>query len=201
MIDEEYFRRYLELREMIESGYVDYFILESIEGYNQLVQESQKALPKDSLNVIGHIIEVIKDDLGLTIWKLTENSSDANRIGTLEKYLKEKYQNFSSISYSPKTKNLLTKSLSEIRKHSLAHNSLQKGNTSISITSLKESLDEIKGKFNSSCKMQYDSRVSPIEDSEIFSLQFHVSMGFRWMIENSVVQIQQKARGIDNAQI
>ena len=85
--------------------------------------------------VVGHVLEVIKTDLGLTLWKLTENSTDANRIGTLEQYLKEKYELYSTATFSSKTKNIIRKSLHEIRNNALAHNSLVKGNASISVES------------------------------------------------------------------
>ena len=199
-IDETYFNRYSELRELIEAGYVDYYILEGIEDYNRLVQNGHKALPKDSFNVVGHVLEVIKTDLGLTIWKLTENSTDANRIGTLEQYLKEKYELYSTATFSSKTKNTIRKSLHEIRNNALAHNSLVKGNASISVESLKETLEDIRKKLNSLCYIQVDARVKPVDDVELHTLNTHTKLGIRWMLVNSVVPIQQNTKdltGID----
>ncbi len=196
-IDEEYFKRYSELRDLIVAGYVDYYVLNSAEDYNRMVQNGHKSLPKDSFNVVGHVLEVIKTDLGMILWKLTENSSDSNRIGTLEQYLKRKYSLVSSISFSPKTKRIIQKSLTEIRNDSLAHNSLEKRKASITIESLKEVLDEICKKFNSLCYKQIDDRVKPIEDMDKHTLNAHVKLGIHWMLVNSALPLQQDNRGLD----
>ena len=189
MIDGEYFRRYNELEQLIKCGYMDFYILKGIGEYNTIVSEKQKSLPKGSTLVFEHITEVLKQDFALTIWKLTENSPDANRIGTLEQYLRQNYNMVSTIALSQKTKKLIQRELSTIRRDGLAHNSIIKSSVSIPITSLKDALDDVKNKFNSLCFPQIDDRIRPIMDAELYTMGFHVGVGVHWMIDHSAVPL------------
>lgn len=195
MRDEEYFRRYTELGYLIEHGYVDYFVIKSAEDYNQVVQSTNQALPKDCFNILGHIIEVMKSDLALILWILTENSQDANRIGTLETYLIKGFNLRSTVSLSSSTKHFVDNELTDIRHHGLAHNSITKGNASITINSLKTILDEVREKYNSLCFPQVDDRVKSIDDSSVYSMEFRVRLGMNHVIRNSVLPIESNKGG------
>ena len=105
----------------------------------------------------------------------------------------------STVSLSSSSKHFVDNELTDIRHHGLAHNSITKGNTSITINSLKSILDEVRAKYNSLCFSQVDDRVNPIDDSTIYSMELRVRMGMNHVIQNSVLPIDSNNGGSADA--
>jgi hypothetical protein len=129
---DEYFQRYKALQALLEQAYVDIYALQEIERYNESVKEGNRALLKSSYNVLGHICELLKADLGLTIWKIhSDGNGKANTINKLREFINHNYLDLIHENEIPKMslpKSLRTteKKLSQLRNTFLAHNDAEK---------------------------------------------------------------------------
>ena len=181
--DEIYYQRYEELRGLVFQAYADVYLLEEFEHYNEKVNSGRLALPRCSYLVMRHICHLILADLGLTVWKITDNSSKSNTIKTLKRYLDEQYAKRSTYSYSPLTNHTI-KTLNGLRNEFLAHNDKEKGENAISVSSLKSTLDDIRKCMNELCFPELDDRVSPIEN-EIFKEAYDMRLGLELLFEGA----------------
>jgi hypothetical protein len=129
---DDYYQRYEALQMLLERVYVNIYALQEIDRYNESAQGGDRALPKGCFYVLGHICELIKADLGLSIWKLfSDDNPRANTIKSLGRFLKENNHNLISMGEIPKmslpkTLRLSEERLSLLRKTFLAHNDAKK---------------------------------------------------------------------------
>ena len=77
-----YYEQYEELQELLLSAYVDVFILDGLEQYNQSLETSHTCLIRDSFMFLNHVAGLCRDDLGISITKLLEDGN-SNTIKTL----------------------------------------------------------------------------------------------------------------------
>ena len=189
MQNQEYYRRYEEIFEMLCQCYMDRYILAELENYNELVKRGDKALPKASLQVLIHCGNLAKTDLGLLLWKLTDHKSSSNTIVTLNSYLRDEHGKQPNTTLSSKSRHIRDHELRSIRNHALAHNDLAKTGASIQISSLFEMLEDVRQVFNSLCYKDIDARVTALEDSHIYVLSFNTQVGLHLMIENNCVPL------------
>ena len=192
MQNQEYYRRYAEILEMLCQCYMDRYILAELESYNELVRRGDKALPKASLQVLIHCGDLAKTDLGLLLWKLTDHKSSSNTIVTLNSYLRDEHGKRSNATLSNKSRHIRDHGLRSIRNHALAHNDLVKTGTSIQISTLFEMLEDVRRVFNSLCYQDVDDRVAALNDSQTYSIAFSAQLGLHWLMENSLVSRESK---------
>ncbi len=187
MQNQEYYRRYEEIFELLCQCYMDRYILTELDNYNELVKRGEKALPKASLQVLIHCGDLAKTDLGLLLWKLTDHKGSSNTIVTLNSYLRKEHGKQSHITLSDKSKHIRDYELRSIRNHALAHNDLAKTGASIQISSLFEMLEDVRQVFNSLCYQDVDNRVTALSNSQTYSIAFSAQLGLHWLMENSLV--------------
>ncbi|MDE6658065.1 MAG: hypothetical protein K2J88_05725 [Oscillospiraceae bacterium] len=158
MHDDEYFRRYTELSELIARAYADYYILKAVEIYKKEATKEHYWLA--GAHVVSHWCILTVDDLGLTIWKIADsNETKSNTIITLKNYLISTYNK----DLKPKLNKTLQQTRDElgtIRKQFLAHNDITKSGTNILVTDLHNVLEDIEQYFNILYCPDIDNRVS-----------------------------------------
>lgn len=195
MITEEYFCRYQELQNLLERVYVDIYSLQEIDQYNESLQKNRENLIKCSFNILGHICELLKADLGLTIWKIyIDNDKKANTIPHLASYIYNlSLENKSPIvrikTSLPTELRDVSKRLSAIRKNYLAHNDLVKQHASVQLSEMIELAKYLHETMNGLCYVDLDERVSPISDQQLLSMKMNVSLGLGLMIHKSNIPI------------
>lgn len=195
----EYYRRYEELQFLLEQAYVDIYSLEEIEKYNKSVHEDGRALTKSSFNVLGHICELLKADLGLTIWKIySDDDAKANTIKHLSTYIHLNCSDIVDASTLPKmglpselrdAKSRLT----TLRKNHLAHNDSQKAHASIQISEMVAIVENLRTKLNGLCFTKLDARAREITDQQLLSIKFNVSFGLGMMIHKSTFPLNKQS--------
>jgi len=192
---DEYFQRYKALQALLEQAYVDIYALQEIERYNESVKEGNRVLLKSSYNVLGHICELLKADLGLTIWKIhSDGNGKANTINKLREFINHNYLDLIHANEIPKMflpKSLRTteKKLSQLRNTFLAHNDAEKSHASVQLPDMIAIVDELRNMLNALCFSAIDSRVQQTIDKTLLAMQFNVSFGFGLMINRSTFPI------------
>lgn len=195
----EYYERYTELVGLIYQGYTDYYILKEIDHYNEIVQEGKRALPQGSYMVLRHYCDLVKSDLGLLLWKVTDSDSQSNTVVTLGTYLAKTYKKQCGHPLSKKSKHIRDNELLEIRRKFLAHNDIQKSGTKIEVSTLFELLNDVKQTLNSMCFPDIDDRVKIIEDSQTYVIAYQFEIGLNWMIENSMISAETEEVAAEDA--
>ena len=181
--DEIYYQRYEELRGLVFQAYADVYLLEEFEHYNEKVNSGRLALPRCSYLVMRHICHLILADLGLTVWKITDDESCSNTIVTLKRYLAKEHNKPSTYSLDRLTKHTIDV-LNKIRNEYLAHNDIGKHGYAIAVSSLKSALDDIRKCLNELCFPELDDRVFPIEN-EIFKEAYDMKLGLELLFEGA----------------
>ncbi len=167
-MDDEYFRRYAKLREMVKACYVDYTILQGIKNYNDGFDKTGK-IPNCFLGIINHHCILTKEHLALTLWKLTDTQDKSNTLVTLNTYLRKKYKVNIHI-LSKENRKYRDEQLTPIRKKMLAHNDIENSGIELYIVELFKYLEDVKKALNNLCLEKIDDRVKPILDTEIFNM-------------------------------
>ena len=122
--------------------------------------------------VVGHICELLKADLALTIWKIyLDNDKKANTIKNLNNYICTAYSKTKVPTKLPKHYNESLENLCEARSQFIAHNDVSKCDTKVSMNELYNILDEIRKIYNSLCDKSIDNRVVHILDSDTYALE------------------------------
>ena len=204
-LSEEYYRRYEELQSLLERAYVDIYALQEIEKYNAFVQNDGYALPKSSFNVLRHISELLKVDLGLTVWKISiDNNQKANTIQHLSNYIRSSCANLVDVNHLPKTsfpkglKNTANQ-LNTIRKNHLAHNDSEKQSVVIKISEIADMAEHLKTVLNGLCFSNIDKRAMMITDQDLRIIRNNVSLGLGMMIYRNTFPIKFKGENSDNS--
>lgn len=190
----EYLNRYLELQDYLQAAYIDIFCLEEIEKYNESIRKDGRALLESSFNVLGHICELLKADLGLTIWKLFfDDDTKANSIKTLKGFLRREFDNSIADSLPklrlPENLDEPSKQLQLLRNKYLAHADYEKSGASVELFDLKRIVEELRRMLNAMCFKQIDNSVTETTDNNLKAIQFNVSFGLGLMIRRSTFPV------------
>ena len=194
----EYFRKYEELQVLLERAYVDIYSLEEIESYNKSAQNNGFVLTKSSFHVLGHVCELLKVDLGLTIWKIyVDDDGKANTIKKLSTYIHQNCSNIVEVSSLPKMRlspelRQVESQLTMLRNNYLAHNDDEKKHTSIPLAEMVSIVEELRIKLNGLCFTDLDSRVTEITDQHLKSIKLSVSFGLGMMIHRSTFPLSEE---------
>jgi len=182
MHDDEYFRRYTELAELIARAYSDYYILKAIGIYKKEAIQEHYLLAGGY--VVSHWCILTIEDLGLTIWKIADpNEKKSNTIITLKNYL----INTHNKCLKPKLNKDLQQTrdeLATIRKQFLAHNDITKSGTDILVTDLYDVLEDIEQYFNILCCPDIDNRISTFKKPDAMK----ITLGLLTLLKNSSTQ-------------
>ena len=182
MYDDEYFRRYTELSELITRAYADYYILNAIKIYRKRAVEEQYLL--NGAFIVAHWCTLTVEDLGLTIWKITDkNETKSNTIITLKNYLIKTHKKDIKPSLN-KSQDKIRNELSTIRKQFLAHNDIVKAGVDIPVNDLYEVLEDVKQYFDVLCCPDIDSRVSAFQRPD----GLHITEGVQTLLENNSIK-------------
>ena len=203
LLDEEanikikYFRKYEELRCLLERAYVDIYSLEEIENYNKSAQNDGYFLTNSSFRVLGHISELLKTDLGLTICKVYTDDGKVNTIKKLSTYIHQNCSNIVDVSSLPKmglSQELckVESHLTKLRNSFLAHNDDKKTHTSIQLAEMVSVVEELRRKLNRLCFVDLDSRATEITDQNLQSIKLDVSFGLGMMIHRSTFPLSKE---------
>lgn len=168
-MDDEYFRRYARLHEMIRECYVDYYILL---GMRNFINSSDKTgkIPNCFWGIINHHCRLTKEHLALILWKLTDDHQNkSNTIITLKTYLREKY-GLNSLTLSKENMLYRKNKLTPIRKKMLAHNDIENSGIVLQVDELFNYLEDVRRVLNCLCHETIDNRVNPLLDTEIFNM-------------------------------
>lgn len=168
-MDDEYFKRYAELREMVKECYVDQYILLGMRNFNDDYDKVEK-MPNCILRIINHHCRLTKEHIALTLWKLTDIQKESNTIVTLKTYLWKNYEVHSS-NLSKENREYREQKLTPIRKKMLAHNDIENSGVELHIDELFRYLEDVKNVLNRLCYETIDNRVKPLSDAEIFNIR------------------------------
>ncbi len=180
--NEEYYDRYTELQDLVLRAYIDVLSLEEITSAVGTNQDSHIEMLDVSINALGHICELLKADMALTIWKIYyESYGWANNIGNLNRdfFAPRGERRETKL---PKDLKTYKAPIQTLRKEYLAHNSAEKSGTSISVQALRAVLDAIKDLLNGLCDPTLDSRVEPVTESALYTLDINVKLGLGTVI-------------------
>lgn len=184
LVKEEYFSRYNELYYLILRGYIDYSCINIISNSSNAVRNSQPFFDSAVHNVLGHICEVLKSDLALTLWKVYYDDHGASTVGQLKKFF------YTTLKKAPRAEpqainEKQKQKVGQIRSEFLAHNLLNKSGVEITLAELKEQLDEAKSFLNILCDPTIDPRVKEISDTNLRTIENKVRYGLETMIANT----------------
>lgn len=195
MANEEYLARYDELKNLLVKAYCDVYALQEIERYNKSVQNGGSALLKNSFNALEHICELLKADMGLTVWKMfSDENKKANTVRSLCRYL-HKLPEAESLNLKlpkltlPHELRTAERQLCSIRKNFLAHNDISKAYITIKIDDIVKILHCITDIMNALCFTQIDESAKPLTEQEQKAIQFNISFGLGLMINRSTFLI------------
>ncbi len=193
----EYVQRYETLQNLLLNAYVDVFSLNEIGKFNETRGEDDRVLFQSSSHVIGHIIDLLKADLALTVWKLySDPNPKANTIKHLGNFIKKTDNNKAycvpKMSLSNSIKDI-EKKLTTLRNTYLAHNDSAIQSVSIPLSDLECLVEDLRTKLNSMCFEQIDTGITEITNKHLNSIKFDVSFGLGLMLRRSTFPIVNQA--------
>ena len=170
----EYYKRYIELQTLVIGAYKDVFSLHAIEDLRKIgfFDESNNSFA-------SHICELLKMDLCSTIWKLHyDDNSKANTLNSFKsQYMKTKCIPTTNISTSVKNAIII------LRKQYIAHNDKEKTITSLLISDLHNTLNQLKDMLNALCDKNIDSRVEVLTDQQIDELEARIGLDIAFILK------------------
>lgn len=167
ILEQQLFRNYNELYELILCCYKDISILKAYEK----LQKEKSDLYNMTSHVSNHFIVLVQKDLALTLWKICyDNSPNANTVpkfrNAIYKLLKDCDNKFKPIK-NKKTNGNIENKLRMMRKQFLAHADMKRDSSRIEICELKELLDSICNEFNRVCDVIDDDRIVNVSEINI----------------------------------
>lgn len=189
-----------EIQVIIIEMYKDYYMLQEIEKNNLAIQSGKYAYLSPAKESLEHIAYLLKNDLGLSIWKIYyEGTSSSNSLSRLTSELnKERKSNgLPPIKRSNKDTvvNRIEKPLQTMRNTVLAHLDLNRNNSSISIADLKHVLDMALDDFNSICDALLAKKYM-VSKIKLGQIEMHTALGFGQMIKGALVDLCQEEQEI-----
>ncbi len=165
ILEQQLFRNYNELYELILCCYKDISILKAYEK----LQKENSDLYKRALTISNHFVVLMQKDLALTLWKIYyDKKPNANTItkfrNAVNKLLKDSDRNFKPVKKEKISKNI-EKKLIIMRRQFLAHADMKRNSSKIKICELKKLLDSICSEFNRVCDVIDDDRIINISEN------------------------------------
>ena len=133
------------LNYMIRNTYQSYYYLKNLIKYTPSTKLSRFYYPY--LDLYNHLVRQFKINICLNIWKMYfESNSKSIRIDKISSILRNEKQiivHQTRICY-----NKYKIQINKLRQQSIAHNDLEKGDYSITLSEMFDTLNEIKNNFN-----------------------------------------------------
>jgi len=184
---DEYYSLCEELYHLILKAYIDKALLEAIEMNNSVIKQSLMVMERRSFNVLGHICELIKSDLALTIWKVYfDNDGKAGTLKKLSRLLRNSFNTATDNNHFAKLSKKysgIQLELNILRNEFLSHNDQRKSGAKIELSDLYSVLDELKEMYNSLCDTSVDKRVRKITPQDTGAISFNSVLGFTQIIQ------------------
>lgn len=182
------FKGIVIIKELIASGYIDVFCLQTIKGYIE-IKDSSYRLPAASARTLSHLSMILKSDLCLTIWKTyLDQHQNSNTLQHLRNFIEEHYPAYKvekrQISLPSETAQIRN-DICTMRKEFLAHNDITKSGIYIDTDEMIGLLHMIRNRFNLLCIPKIDRTVMPLTDRELNALGVTMNFGFGHMIYSS----------------
>lgn len=166
-LDNQLFRNYNELCNLILCCYKDISILEAYEE----LQNKKNDMYKIVHQVSNHFIVLVQKDLALTLWKIYyDTDPNANTVpkfrNTINKLLRDNDCECKQVKSENINKSIENK-LKMLRRQFLAHVDMKRNDSRIDICELKELLDAIRKDFNRVCEVIDDDKFLSISEINI----------------------------------
>ena len=166
-LDNQLFRNYNELYELILCCYKDISILKAYEK----LQNEKKDLYNMFSHISNHFVVLVQKDLALTLWKIyCDTDSNANTVpkfrNAINKLLRESGCECKQVKQEKINKSIENK-LKALRRQFLAHVDMKRNDNRIEICELKEMLDMICKEFNRVCDVIDDDKIFNVSEINI----------------------------------
>lgn len=167
ILENQLFRNYNELFELILCCYKDISILKAYEK----LQKEKSDLYNMVSHISNHFVLLVQKDLALTLWKIYyDTDSNANTVpkfrNAINKLLRDSSCECKQVKQEKINKSTEDK-LKMLRRQFLAHVDMKRNNNRIEICELKELLDTICREFNNVCDVVDDDRIDNISEINI----------------------------------
>ncbi len=167
ILENQLFRNYNELYELILCCYKDISILKAYEK----LQKEKSDLYNMVSHISNHFVLLVQKDLALTLWKIYyDTDSNANTVpkirNAINKLLRDSGCECKQVKQEKINKSTEDK-LKMLRRQFLAHVDMKRNNNRIEICELKELLDAICREFNNVCDVVDDDRIVNISEINI----------------------------------
>lgn len=167
ILEQQLFRNYNELYDLILCCYKDISILEAYEK----LQKENGDLYKMALTISNHFVVLMQKDLASTLWKIYyDTNKNANTVSkfrnAINKLLRDSDCESKPVKKEKTNKNIENK-LIMMRRQFLAHTDMNRSDSRIKICELKELLDTICREFNRVCDVINDDRIAKVSEINI----------------------------------
>jgi len=167
ILEQQLFRNYNELYELILCCYKDISILKAYEK----LQKKKSDLYNMVSHVSNHFIVLVQKDLALTLWKIYyDTDPNANTVSKFRNAINKLLRDSDSKSKPVKKEKIngsIEDRLTMMRRQFLAHTDMNRNSSKIEICELKELLDFICSEFNRVCDVIDDDRIVNISEINI----------------------------------
>lgn len=185
VINEDYYSRYVSLREEIKRAYSD---LTVSTYFFQLRQDRKISLEDIRLPVISYLDRLATEDFTFVVWKIYFDNDDC-RTNTIQ-HLNNKLHEWGSqrrvTTHLSHNIHLDLETLRNHRRQHLAHNDAERKSIIYDFDETEKAFYEIVSIFNNLCDPEIDVRVKPISDEEIKELQKKITDGLNVLLKDAV---------------
>ena len=176
---------YLDLGYLLRRGYYDVFFLKGVEDHKALLEKNGTTdKPHVTHIMLGHMCELAKMDLCITIWKLLyDKNTRANSLMSMNRYL----QGINGKHYRVKLSKELRdneKVICNIRNQVMAHNDSVRSIDSITVSTLHCILNEIRIMLNDMCDRDVNPEVFLFDDEALHAMDLRCRISMRAMLRN-----------------
>lgn len=189
MRNDDYFKRCDGLYHMILRAYVDKALLVTMESSAKSGNDGSMQLGQRSYHVLGHICELLKYDLALTIWKIyIDDNAKANTIKHLNSFVHKLGAGTKKSTNLSKEHEVVCNDITSMRHAFLGHNDLHQCNKKIDVKTMYDILNEIKEMYNALCNTAIDDRVTRVEEKDIGGINLNTFLGLFPMIQGGMAE-------------
>lgn len=189
MRNDEYFERCNGLYYMILRAYADKALISTIENSTKSKDNETICLGKSSYNVLGHICELLKCDLALTIWKIyIDGNAKANTIKHLNSFVRKLGIGTKKSTNLSNEHEAVCNDITSMRHTFLGHNDLNKCDKKIDVKTMYDILNAIKEMYNALCDIEIDDRVTRVEEKDIGGINLNAFLGLFPMIQGGMAE-------------
>ena len=187
--NEEYFHRCDKIRYLLLKSYTDKALLAAIKVSNNATAQGDLYLGQRSFFVLSHLCELIKRDLVFNIYKIYfDADSKVSGVKQLNCFMQINKIGKRISTKLPAQYKTLEENIKTMRDTVLAHSDAERNPQSIELDALYPILDKIKNMYNALCDTEIDSRVQPVTDEEIGSIDLNLMLGFLPIIQGGNVK-------------